>query len=211
MDTKPSPRYWLLGGGVALFFAAWLALLGSGILTPEPVTGPVALAEASGSGRPAAVSPAASAFPAGAGRSNPSATPEALVGTVATRIVIDELGIDLPVYEGDGYTAELGKAAHYPTTSWPGGGTLTYLYAHARDDNFVALWDAELGDIIELELEDGSTTQYEVSRIVPEVRWNDMSWLDPTPSELLRLQTCNSYEETAPRFIVEATPVRSGR
>ncbi len=211
MNTKSSRRYWLLGGGVALFFAAWLALLGSGILTPEPAAGPVPLAEPSESGRPAAVSPAASPSSASFGRANPSATPEAPVGTVATRIVVDELGIDLPIYEGDGYTAELGKAAHYPTTSWPGGGSLTYLYAHARDDNFVALWDAELGDIIELELEDGSTASYSVSRIVPDVRWNDMSWLDPTPGDLLRLQTCNSYEETAPRFIVEATPVRSGR
>lgn len=208
MKTKSSRRAWLLGG-VALLAGTWMALLGTGILAPDPIAAPAPLSTASVSG-PGAATPAASPPSARSAQANPSAAPDAPTGTVATRILVEELGIDLPIYEGDGYTAELGMAAHYPTTSWPGGGSLTYLYAHARDDNFVALWDAELGDIIELELDDGSTVSYSVSRIVPDVRWNDMSWLDPTPGELLRLQTCNSYEETAPRFIVEATPIRSG-
>lgn len=126
------------------------------------------------------------------------------------RIEIPRLAIDLPVYEGDGYTAELGKAAHYPTTSWPAGGSLIYLYSHAQDDNFIALWEAQVGDLVELELEDGSTARYEVSRVDPDVAWNDLSMLEPTPDELLRLQTCNSDEPTAPRFIVDAVPVRLG-
>lgn len=207
MNTKSSRRTWLLGG-VALLLGTWMALLGTGILAPDPIAAPAPLSTASVPG-PGAATPAASPPSATSAQASAFVAPDA--PTVATRIRVEELGIDLPIYEGDGYTAELGMAAHYPTTSWPGGGSLTYLYAHARDDNFVALWDAELGDIIELELEDGSTVSYSVSRIVPDVRWNDMSWLDPTPGELLRLQTCNSYEHTAPRFIVEATPVRAGQ
>ena len=113
----------------------------------------------------------------------------------------------MPIYQGDGYTAELGKVAHYPTSSWPRGGSLIYLYAHAREHNFIALWKAKIGDVVRLRLADGSTATYAISRIEAKVRWNDLSWLDPTSTEVLRLQTCNSYQETAPRFIVEARPI----
>jgi len=126
---------------------------------------------------------------------------------VATGIAIPALGIDLPVYQGDGYTAELGKVAHYPTSAWPHAGSLIYLYAHAREHNFLALWNAKIGEQVNLRLADGSTATYVISRIDAKVRWDDLSWLDPTPTEVLRLQTCNSYQETAPRFIVEAQPV----
>ena len=113
----------------------------------------------------------------------------------------------MPIYQGDGYTAELGKVAHYPTSAWPGAGSLIYLYAHAREHNFLALWKAKIGEQVQLRLADGSTATYAISRIDANVRWDDLSWLNPTPTEVLRLQTCNSYQETAPRFIVEARPV----
>lgn len=113
----------------------------------------------------------------------------------------------MPIYQGDGYTAELGKVAHYPTSAWPRAGSLIYLYAHAREHNFLALWRAKIGEQVQLRLADGSTATYVISRIDTRVRWDDLSWLDPTPTEVLRLQTCNSYQETAPRFIVEARPV----
>ncbi|MGH2384857.1 MAG: sortase [Candidatus Limnocylindria bacterium] len=189
---------------LTVLFAGWLTLA-SGILTPAPSTSPVALETAGAGGGRAGVQPSPSMGP------TPSSTATVPEGTVADRIVIPRLEVDLPIYEGDGYTAELGKAAHYPTTTWPGGGSLIYLYSHARDDNFIALWDAEVGDRIDLELEDGSTAQYRVSRIDEDVAWNDLTMLEPTPAELLRLQTCNSDDPTAPRFIVEAVPVQSGR
>lgn len=211
MDPNPRRSYRLLAGTIAAVVVVWLVLLATGMLAPAPDTAPVALAETAAPRPTSAASVSPSPDTTQTEPPAPALPSEKQAGTVATRIRIADLGIDLPVYEGDGYTAELGMAAHYPTTSWPGGGSLTYLYAHARDGNFVALWDAELGDIIELELEGGSTVSYSVSRIIPNVRWNDMSWLDPTPSEVLRLQTCNSYEETAPRFIVEATPIEAGQ
>jgi LPXTG-site transpeptidase (sortase) family protein len=110
------------------------------------------------------------------------------------------------IVEGDGVDAPLGKVAHYPGTAWPGGGSNIYLYAHARDGMFISLWNAVIGDKVVLTLVDGSQRRYVVSRIRPSVRWNDMSVLDPTPTEQLTLQTCTSYQVTAPRFIVIAVP-----
>ncbi len=204
MTTAHRRPVWLAAGFSVLLVVGLTVVLASGILSPPPSSSPVAIATVSPS---VAVSPGMSpaVTPTAPATASPSPSPEA-TGTVATRIIISRLGIDLPIYEGDGTTAEVGKAAHYPTTGWPGGGSLVYLYAHARDGNFIGLWDAEVGDMVELDLEDGSTATYVVSRIDPKVAWNDLSMLDPTPNELLRLQTCNSYQETAPRFIVEAVP-----
>ncbi len=125
---------------------------------------------------------------------------------MARRIAIPRLSIDLPVVRGDGVDAPLGKAAHYPDTGWPHGGTNIYLYAHARDGMFINLWKAKVGDEIDLTLVDGSTAVYTVSEVLPKVPWDALSYLDPTPTEQLTLQTCTSYEETAPRFLVIAKP-----
>jgi LPXTG-site transpeptidase (sortase) family protein len=110
------------------------------------------------------------------------------------------------IVEGDGLDAPLGRAAHYPGTSWPGGGSNIYLYAHARDGMFIKLWDAQVGDEVVLTLVDGSERRYVVSEIRPKVTWDDMSVLQPTPTEELSLQTCTAYLDTAPRFLVIAVP-----
>lgn len=205
---------WLLAGIALVIMIAFGALVALGTLTPAPSPGPVPLSGGlpggPGLAGPPSVGPATQGEGAGAspaGSASPSPPRPSGHGQVATRITIPGLGIDLPIYQGDGYTAQLGKVAHYPTSAWPGSGSMIYLYAHARDHNFIALWQAKIGDRIQLQLVDGSLATYQVSRIDPKVRWDDLSWLDPTPTEVLRLQTCNSYQETAPRFIVEATPV----
>jgi LPXTG-site transpeptidase (sortase) family protein len=203
--TRPRAR--LLALVVFAAAVALIAFLASGLLVPKPVAGPVPL-----SATPSPV-PSGSAvgnlpldIPPGAGQ-----TPAAASGsTVARRIVYSSLGIDLPIYEGDGVTAALARAAHFPGTGWPGGGTLIYLYGHARTGSFLALWQAQVGDVIELELADGGRARYAVSRVMREVTWNDLSWIEPTPNEVLRLQTCTSYGKTAPRFIVEARPLSAG-
>ena len=155
--------------------------------------------EAPGSGGPAGAYPAASPGPGGSAGvlTHP---------VVATRIVIARLGIDLPIVEGDGVDAPLYKVAHYPGTAWPGGGSNIYLYGHARDGMFIALWHAKLGDQVVLDLANGGQRTYVVSKILPDVPWNDMAVLAPTPHEQLTLQTCTSYEQTAPRFVVIAVP-----
>lgn len=141
----------------------------------------------------------------------PTATPlvtptPAPQGIVATRIRIPRLGIDLRIIEGDGVDAPLKKAAHYPGTGWPDQGTNIYLYAHAQTGMFLSLWDAKLGDEVFLDLKDESTRRYVVTEVLPEVAWNALEYLEPTPTERLTLQTSTSYTATAPRFIVIAMP-----
>jgi len=116
------------------------------------------------------------------------------------------LSIDLPIVEGDGIEAPIGKAAHYPGSAWPGGGSNIYLYGHARTGMFIDLWQARVGDTIELDLVDGTMRTYVVTVVLPKVPWDAMEYLDPTATEQLTLQTSTSYYATAPRFIVIAVP-----
>jgi LPXTG-site transpeptidase (sortase) family protein len=134
---------------------------------------------------------------------SPSASPPAVV---ARRIRITRLGIDLRIVEGDGVDAPMNKAAHYPGTGWPTGGTNIYIYAHAQKGMFLNLWDAKVGDQILLDLVDGSTRTYTVTIVKPKVAWNALQYVDPTPTEQLTLQTSTSNYPTAPRFIVIAMP-----
>lgn len=135
---------------------------------------------------------------------SPSLTPGP--GIRAERIQIERLGIDLPIVEGDGIDAPLGKAAHYPGTGWPDAGTNIYLYGHARTGMFLALWDVAVGDQVVLTLVDGTPRTYVVGEVIPEVPWNALTYLDPTPTEQLTLQTSTSYQATSPRFIAIAYP-----
>jgi LPXTG-site transpeptidase (sortase) family protein len=125
---------------------------------------------------------------------------------VARRIRIPRLDIDLQIVEGDGQDAPMRRAAHYPGTGWPGSGTNIYIYGHAQEGMFLALWDAKVGDEVFLDLKDGSTRSYLVTEVKPKVPWNALEYLDPTPTERLTLQTSTSYTPTAPRFIVIAEP-----
>ncbi|MFV2065101.1 MAG: sortase domain-bontaining protein [Chloroflexota bacterium] len=127
----------------------------------------------------------------------------------ATGVRLDRLGIDLPIVEGDGVTVPEGAASHYPGTSWPGEGSNTYLYAHAREGNFLELWQVRTGDLVEVDMADGSVVEYRVSEILPIVRWDALEQLAPTDSERLTLQTSLWYDDTAPRFVVIAEPASS--
>lgn len=143
-------------------------------------------------------------WPSATSRARSTITP---VGEVrAKRIRIERLGIDQRIVEGDGIDAPIGKAAHYPGSAWPGGGSNIYLYGHARVGMFIGLWDAREGDVVELDLVDGTTRRYVVDRILPKVPWNALEYVRPTDAERLTLQTSTSYYATAPRFIVIAVP-----
>lgn len=211
----------LLGGGAAIAIVA-VAVVAAAIVvgplsggarpspSPTPAASLASMPRPTSVASPAATPPPASTSSPAAGTpapssagSSPSASP---AGTVATRIVIARLGIDLPIVEGDGVDAPLDKAAHFPGSAWPGGGSNIYLYGHAREGMFIGLWKAKAGDEVDLTLRDGSTRRYTVTKILADVAWNDLSVLDPTPTEQLTLQTCTSYEDTAPRFVVIAEP-----
>jgi LPXTG-site transpeptidase (sortase) family protein len=122
----------------------------------------------------------------------------------AIGVRLDRLGIDLPLVEGDGVTVPEGAAAHYPGTAWPGEGSNTYVYAHAREGHFLELWQVRTGDVVDVDLADGSVARYRVSEILPTVAWDAIEMLAPSSTEILTLQTCLTYDVTAPRFVVIA-------
>jgi LPXTG-site transpeptidase (sortase) family protein len=134
------------------------------------------------------------------------ASPPRELGIRASRIRIAQRGIDLAIVEGDGIDAPIGKAAHYPGSAWPGGGSNIYIYGHARDGMFITLWNVCVGDAIELDLVDATTRTYVVTQVLPKVPWDAVRYLEPTATEQLTVQTSTSNYPTAPRFIVIAVP-----
>jgi LPXTG-site transpeptidase (sortase) family protein len=119
---------------------------------------------------------------------------------------IPRLGIEAPILEGDGTDVPLDAVAHHPATTWPGEGSNSYLYGHAREGLFGALWQARTGDLVEVELADGRRATYRVTEVRPLVAWDDLSVLAPSPTERLTLQTCVWYDLTSPRLVVIAEP-----
>jgi len=152
------------------------------------------------------VAPTASAPDAGPSAAPPSPSPALEAGIRANRIRIARLGIDLAIIEGDGIDAPIGKAAHYPSSAWPRGGSNIYIYGHARVGMFLPLWQIRVGDTVELDLVDGTARTYVVTEILPKVPFDAVKYLQPTPTEQLTLQTSTSYYATAPRFVVITVP-----
>jgi LPXTG-site transpeptidase (sortase) family protein len=180
---------------------------GMGGATPSPIaspTLPVGLAPGSGSPVPSGATP--SAVPPQSAAPPTPPTVDGEPGIRANRIKIGRLGIDLEVIQGDGIDAPIGKAAHFPSSAWPGGGTNIYIYGHARTGMFIRLWDARVGDTVTLDLVDGTIRTYVVTKVLPTVPWDAVQYLEPTPTEQLTLQTCTSYYPTAPRFVIIAVP-----
>jgi LPXTG-site transpeptidase (sortase) family protein len=152
------------------------------------------------------VAPTASGPDAGPSATPPSPSAAREAGIRANRIRIARLGIDLAIIEGDGIDAPIGKAAHYPSSAWPGGGSNIYIYGHARVGMFLPLWQIQIGDTVELDLVDGTARTYVVTEILPKVPFDAVKYLQPTPTEQLTLQTSTSYYATAPRFVVITVP-----
>lgn len=125
----------------------------------------------------------------------------------ATEIRLDRLGIDLPLVEGDGLVGPEDAAAHYPGTAWPGEGSNTFIYAHAREGAFLDLWKVRTGDLVEVTMADGKVVEHRVSEIRPMVAFDDLDLLAATDKEIITLQTCLTYDDTAPRFVVIAERV----
>ena len=207
----------IVGGLAIIILAVGVAIaLGVGPAVPVPATAP--------SGIDAVASPASSdlalvnvapiaiqgptTYPQGVSSfpASPSLTPTSTGQIRANRIRIASVGIDLAIIDGDGIDAPIGKAAHYPGSAWPGGGSNIYIYGHARVGMFIALWQVRVGDTVELDLVDGTSRTYVVTKVLPKVPYNAVTYLRPTNTEQLTLQTSTSYYPTAPRFVVIAVP-----
>jgi len=156
--------------------------------------------------------PTVSATPSGAASS--SASPAQTVRPIGDgyRIQIPRLAIDLPIAEGDverdvvvQQTPE-NFAFHLPGTAIPGMGSNTYIYAHARRGMFLTLWNARAGDQVVISTPDGVALKYVVAEVHPRVPPEDTSWILPTSSERLTLQTSTGPNRDDPRFVVIAVP-----
>jgi len=122
------------------------------------------------------------------------------------------LGIDLPIAEGD-VARDIDQqktpenfAFHLPGSAIPEQGSNTYFYAHARTGMFLTLWNARPGDQIFISTPDLRVLTYVVQDVQPRVPPSDVSWIQPTPSERLTLQTSTGPNSGDPRFVVVAVP-----
>ncbi len=128
------------------------------------------------------------------------------------RIQIPRLGIDLAIQEGDlkrdveDQRTPEGYAFHLPGTAIPGQNGNTFLYAHARRQMFIALWNARPGDAVIVQAPDGGTLEYVVRDVLPRVAPSDLSATQPSSTEQLTLQTSTGPSPGDPRFIVVAFP-----
>jgi LPXTG-site transpeptidase (sortase) family protein len=123
------------------------------------------------------------------------------------RIKLPELSIDLPIVDGDGFNAPLGKAAHYPGLAWPGEGKRTVIYAHARPGMFGLLFKAKVGQEVQIWTPQGEARRYAIREYY--ARWpiSDVRWLQKSDHEELVLVTCTSYNYNDPRIVAIAQPV----
>jgi hypothetical protein len=128
------------------------------------------------------------------------------------RITVPRLKIDLPIAEGnikrdiDLQRTPEGFALHLPGTALPGQVGNTYLYAHARQGMFLALWNVRPGDEVLIAAPDGQVLVYVVLEIRPRVPPTDLSPTQPTTIERLTLQTSTGPAASDPRFVVYAFP-----
>jgi hypothetical protein len=153
----------------------------------------------------------------------PSAAPSADPKRVATRVVIDQLNIDLPVIaQPNASYPSCNVAMYYQAKGLgqPGGGVSVYLYAHARDGMFGPLYErvilkrsggarSLLGMTVDVYTSDDQRFVYKITAIKPNVK-ADSHFLDAplaVTSETLWLQTSTGPNGTYPKLQVVAEPL----
>jgi LPXTG-site transpeptidase (sortase) family protein len=119
---------------------------------------------------------------------------------------VPELKIDLPIVAGDGHTAPLFKAVEEPNMKLPGEGGRSLIYAHARPGMFDALFNAHVGQHIEIDRPGASPLHYVIKTYTRSWPANNLSILQPTDHEELVLLTCTTYDPRDPRIVAVALP-----
>ena len=72
---------------------------------------------------------------------------------------------------------------------------------------FLSLWNAKLGDRVEIVTPAGARVVFDVTVVLPRVPPSDVSVALPTAVEQLTLQTSTGPSPGDPRFVVIASPV----
>ena len=126
------------------------------------------------------------------------------IGDLFAHMTIERIGVDAPIYQGDG-DEELRKGiGHYMGSLMPGEGGNVVLAGH-RETVFWPLEQVELGDEVKVETSYG-TYIYEVEDIYVTVP-SDLTPTTPTDDERLTFYTCYPFVMYGPspeRFIVVA-------
>jgi len=138
---------------------------------------------------------------------------------VATRVVVEALGIDLPIIKPRGSSStypQCNVAMYIQELSQPGSGHSTYLYAHARDGMFGPIYEraiqkksggpkSMIGMIVQVYTSDDLLFEYEVT----EVRLHQLTLDDAihATTEELWLQTSEGPKGTPGKTQLLAKPL----
>jgi hypothetical protein len=147
----------------------------------------------------------------------PSASPNAK--RVATRVVVEALGIDLPIIKPRGNSTtypQCNVALYIQELSQPGNGRATYLYAHARDGMFGPIYErailkksggphSMIGMVVQIYTSDDLLYEYAVT----EVRLHQLTLDDAinATTEQLWLQTSEGPKGTPGKTQLLALPL----
>ena len=139
--------------------------------------------------------------------------------SVATRIVIPALRIDLPVVAGPSGYPYCNVAMYYsdPRLGQPGSGKATYIFAHARDGMFGPIYnlvmvqhspDKMVGMIVQVYTSDNKLYLYEITAVYPHQLTLDRALA--ADQEELWLQTSEGPHGTPGKTQVLAMPLSVG-
>jgi hypothetical protein len=150
-------------------------------------------------------------------------------GWVAQRLAVPALGINVAVFPArpaDELFPPYAGAYIHSISAQPGRGTNSYLFAHAVQGLFLPLWYAQVGQEVLVQMTDGQVLRYVVTRVVRDVPCPDptkpkppnlppalanathcdTSWMMPTPSERLTLQTSQGFNRNYGELVIVAEP-----
>lgn len=204
----------LTAAGVTLIAAGLLNYSGSAAAEPAESAQPTIIS--ADPGRSLAL-PSLPPIDASAPPSLPAASTDPT--RVATRVVVEALGIDLPIVRArGGATAypQCDVAMYIQELAQPGSGRATYLYAHARDGMFGPIYErailrrsggptSMIGMVVQVYTSDDFVHEYAVT----EVRLHQLTLDDAirATSEELWLQTSEGVKGTPGKTQLIAKPL----
>ena len=197
----------------ALLLALGAATLGTGLLTYTTAVEPAPSSQALPSRNPLPTINPDVVLPEGSGGAiEPSFPPD----RVATRVVVAQLGIDLPVIlqppaAGDFPLCDV--AMYLSSFGQPGSGRPTYIYAHARVGMFLPFLTASkindgaalIGMTVEVYTSDNMLFLYRISEVRRHVRDLNAAYADT--GDRLWLQTSEGPNNSYPKLQIIADDV----
>jgi hypothetical protein len=150
---------------------------------------------------------------------------------IAVQLQVPAVGVNVRVESRAADQDELGQCCAFIATwaSWPGHGGNAYIAAHAQPWLFKGLWNAILGDEVQVLMSDGQVLVYRITEIHPNVSCPDANaepmpdppldllydddcregrtWTQQTNHERLTLQTSQGYNRNWGELVIIALPV----